>query len=104
MENTHYNYGAAKHRRRGEDSAAIDLYMRRIRSDNSREHSRLLEKLQRAREAELTPRQREMLALYFDEGLKMVQIAERLKVDESTVSRTIARAKRRLHRCLQYVL
>lgn len=104
MESTHYNYGSAKRRRRGEDSAAIDLYMRHVRGDNSRDHARLLEKLRRAREVELTPRQQEMIALYFDEGLKMVQIAERLQVDESTVSRTIKRAKRRLYRCLQYGL
>ena len=49
--------------------------------------------LRRAREQELTPRQREMLALYYDRGLKMSQIAQKLGVNRSTVSRTVKRAK-----------
>ena len=45
-----------------------------------------------------------MLALYYDRGLKMNQIAKRLGVNRSTVSRTIKRAKERLYRCLRYAL
>ena len=35
----------------------------------------------RAREQELTPRQREMVFLYYDRGLKMSQIAQKLGVN-----------------------
>ena len=43
-----------------------------------------------------------MLHLYYYEQLNMVQIAARLGVNKSTVSRTLCRARRRLHHILQY--
>ena len=65
---------------------------------------RLRRNLRRAREQELTPRQREILALYYDRGLKMPQIARKLGINRSTVSRAVKRAKERLYRCLRYAL
>ena len=50
----------------------------------------------------LTPRQKQVLTLYYDHGLTMGQIALKLSVNPSTVSRTLSRAKRRLYRCLRY--
>ena len=46
----------------------------------------------------LTAAQREYLLLYYREGLKMSEIACRCGVVPSTVSRTIARAEKRLRR------
>lgn len=51
---------------------------------------------------ELTPRQSEMLNLYYTQELNMPQIAEKLGVSASTVSRTIMRGKRRIRKFLQY--
>ena len=65
---------------------------------------RLRQGLRRARQQELTPRQQQLLDLYYDQGLTMPQIARQLGVNVSTVSRTIQRAKRRLYRCLRYAL
>ena len=65
---------------------------------------RLRRNLRQARERELTPRQRQMVALYYDRGLNMVQIARRLGVNRSTVSRTLRRARERLYRYLRYGL
>ena len=45
-----------------------------------------------------------MLELYYDQGLTMGQIALKLNLNRSTVSRTIRRAQERLRRCLQYAL
>ena len=45
-----------------------------------------------------------MLAMYYDEGKTMPEIAAELGVVTSTVSRTICRAKKRLYRCLRYGL
>ena len=45
-----------------------------------------------------------MLALYYDRGMKMVQIAKKLGVNRSTVSRTIKRAQDKLRRYLRYSL
>ena len=46
----------------------------------------------------LTAAQREYILLYYREGLKMSEIARRCGVAPSTVSRTIARAAKRLRR------
>ena len=70
--------------------------------DNADRLERLRRNLRRAREAELTDRQREVLDLYYGQGLSMPQIAQALSLNKSTVSRTIARAKRRLYHYLQY--
>ena len=68
--------------------------------DHAEDNSEQLERLRRG----LTPRQREMVFLYYDRGLKMSQIAQKLGVNRSTVSRTVKRAKQRLYRCLRYAL
>ena len=82
----------------------MTVWLRDHAEDNSDQLERLQRNLRRAREQELTPRQREILALYYDRGLKMPQIARKLGVNRSTVSRTVKRAKERLYRCLRYAL
>ena len=82
----------------------MTVWMREHAEDNSDQLERLRRNLRRAREQELTPRQREILALYYDRGLKMPQIARKLGINRSTVSRTVKRAKERLYRCLRYCL
>lgn len=79
-------------------------WVREQGGDNSERLNRLRRNLRKAREQELTPRQRQMLEMYFDDGQSMVEIAEILGVNRSTVSRTLMRAKRRLYRCLRYGL
>ena len=71
---------------------------------NSELLTRLRQNLRRARQQELTPRQQQVLTLYYDQGMNMTQIAQTLGVNCSTVSRTIRRAKQRLYRCLRYCL
>lgn len=82
----------------------MTVWMRANAEDNQDQLERLRRNLRRARQQELTPRQKQVLALYFDQGLKMPQIAKKLGVNRSTVSRTIRRAKDRLYRCLRYTL
>lgn len=77
-------------------------YARSISSDNSEQHSRLKQNLLRALREEVTPRQRELLLLYYSQGLNMREIGERLDLDKSSVSRTIKRGEARLRRCLRY--
>lgn len=78
------------------------LWLRENAEDNSEQLSPLRKNLRKAREQELTPRQKQMLQMYFDDNKTMVQIAEELGVNRSTVSRTLSRARRRLYRCLRY--
>lgn len=82
----------------------MTVWMRANAQDNSEQLSRLRRNLRRAREQELTERQREMVSLYYDQGMTMPQIAEQLGVNRSTVSRTLRRARDRLYRFLRYTL
>ena len=72
--------------------------------DNAEQLDRLRRNLRQARDWELTPRQQQILALYYDRGLTMSQIARRLGVNRSTVCRTLHRAQDRLYRHLRYGL
>ena len=89
--------------RRGKAFAArmADCAEREDPKEDSR-HQQLRRRLFRAMQEELTPRQREVLILYYGAELNMREIAERLGVDRSTVSRTIQRGEGRLKRCLRY--
>lgn len=82
----------------------MTVWRRANAEDNGEQMTRLRRNLRLARERELTERQREMVALYYDQGMTMPQIAERLGVKRSTVSRTLRRARDRLHRFLRYTL
>jgi len=82
----------------------LTVWNRQNAADNSERLERLRRNLRQAREQELTPRQREMLALYFDQGMTIPQIAGQLGLNRSTVSRTLSRGRKRLKRYLQYSL
>lgn len=80
------------------------VWLRDNAEDNSLQLERLRRNLRRAREQELTPRQQDLLRLRYEQDLTVTEIAERLQVHPSTVSRTLRRARERLRRCLQYTL
>ena len=91
-----------RYRKGGAYAADMAVYARAMASDNSAQMSRVKRNLLRALREDVTPRQREMLLLYYGEQLNMRQIGTRLGVDKSTVSRTIKRGERTLQRCLRY--
>lgn len=82
----------------------MTVWLRANAEDNSQQMERLRRCLRLARQKELTARQRQMLSLYYDEEMTIPQIAQKLRLNRSTVSRTIRRAKERLYRCLRYIL
>lgn len=82
----------------------LTVWKRQNDPDNAEQLDRLRRNLRQARERELTPRQRQILTLYYDRGLTMAQIARRLNVNRSTVCRTLHRARDRLYRHLRYGL
>ena len=87
----------------GRRDLEYQFYLRSLYgADNGDTRRRLVKNLRRAMDSELTPRQRQMLVLYFLEGVKMHEIAEELGVNKSTVSRTVSRGKSRLQKCLKY--
>ena len=63
---------------------------------------RLVRNLRRAMDRELTPRQKQMLELYYGRQLSIPAISRLLGVAPSTVSRTLRRARDRLRRYLEY--
>ncbi len=64
--------------------------------------SRLHRLLGAAIESELTPRQAQMVRMYFLEQHSMREMADILGVYPSTVSRTLGAARVKLKRCLKY--
>jgi len=82
----------------------LTVWNRQNAEDNSDHLERLRRGLRQARERELTSRQRQVLELYYDQGMNIPRIAEELGVNRSTVSRTLRRARERLYRCLRYAL
>ena len=80
----------------------LTVWNRQNAGDNSEQLDRLRRSLRRAREQELTPRQRQTLELYFDQGMTIPQIARELGITKSAVSRTLARGRARIKRYLQY--
>ncbi len=71
-------------------------------ADNARQLRQMKQLLVLVMQKELTPRQREILDLYYYEGLNTVEIADRLGVNKSTVSRTKQRGLSTIRRFLQY--
>lgn len=88
--------------RSSEWTGDMTVWLRENANDNEEQMERLLRNLRKAREEELTPRQRQMLEMRFDQNMNGAEIAEALGVNRSTVSRTIIRAQEKLRRCLQY--
>ena len=82
----------------------LPVWRRQHSDDNSERLERLRRNLRQVRERELTPRQQLVLRMYYDEGKSIAKIAKSLKVNKSTVSRTISRGRKRLHQYLQYCL
>lgn len=91
--------------RRGKDFGAdMAVYMEQIGDElrDDPDHSRLIRNLIRCVREEITPRQREVLFLYYVKNIRQKEIAAQLGVERSTVSRTIKRGEDRLRRCLRY--
>lgn len=72
--------------------------------DNAAQLERMRRSLRQARQQALTPRQREMLIMRYEQNMSGSEIARELGLNRSTVSRTLRRARERLRRCLQYSL
>ncbi len=60
--------------------------------------------LQRAIGTDLTERQREVILLHYYEECGVTEIASRLELDKSTVSRTLKRARERLRKSMQFYM
>ncbi len=73
-----------------------------IRLSEKSEKGSMARKLGAAVDRELTPRQRQMVRMYYTDQMRMQDIADALGVTVSSVSRTIKRGRVKLKRCLRY--
>ena len=95
MSNTRYRRGSL-------NAADMAVYSQQISQDNSHEISLLKKNLIRAIQEDVTARQRQLLLMYYGQGMNTREIGELLGLHPSSVSRTIQRGEQRLHRCLRY--
>ncbi len=90
--------------RPGEFPGDLQIWLRENAEDNSDQIERLKRNLRRAQVQELTPRQRQILSMRYEEQRSVTEIARILGVNPSTVSRSLRRSQQRLFRCLRYGL
>lgn len=93
---------STRYRRGRLHAADMAVYSRQIAGDSSQEVSRLKKNLIRAIQEDVTPRQRQVLLMYYGQGMNTREIGEALGLHRSTISRTIKRGEQRLYRCLRY--
>ncbi len=90
--------------RPGEFPGDLQTWLRENAGDNSDRLERLKRNLRRAQAQELTPRQRQILTMRYEEQRSVTEIARALGVNPSTVTRSLQRSRQRLFRCLRYGL
>ena len=86
------------------DLVSLKQWQGTLSGDNHLRLERLRRNLSVAMDEELTPRQRQLLRMFYYEGKNVTDIARELSVNKSTVSRTLHRAQDRLRRSLRYAL
>lgn len=70
--------------------------------DNSEQRERLFRNLHKVMRDELTPRQRQMVEMYYFQKKNIPKIAEELGLNRATVSRTLNRGMGRIQKYLKY--
>ena len=86
------------------DLVSLQQWQRASGEDNHQRLERLLRQLPVAVAEELTPRQQQLLRMFYYDGKTVTVIARELDVNKSTVSRTLHRAQERLRKSLRYAL
>lgn len=90
------------HRRPSGVHSDLRAWLLENAGDNTETTERVQRNLALAIRQELTERQQLVLRMYYFDQLMEKQIAEKLEVSTSTISRTLTRAEKRLHRVLRY--
>ena len=92
-----------KHRPGSEWLGDLAVWLVDNAETNDAQMTRLRRNLRIAQQ-DLTPRQRQVVELYYSQGMPLHAIARELGVTTSSVSRTLKRARHTLYRCLRYGL
>ncbi|NLP26192.1 MAG: sigma-70 family RNA polymerase sigma factor [Clostridiales bacterium] len=84
------------------DKKIIEMANASNASDNSETIARVKKIMVEIIKNDLTPRQKELIMLYYYKNMKVIEIAELLNIDHSTVSRTLSRARNNIMERLKY--
>lgn len=87
-----------------ESLAGMIEYNKQFENTNFNERQRLLKILSKAVIGELTDRQRECIIMRYYQKLSVTEIAIKLNIGKSTVSRHIKKARIRLQKILDYYI
>ena len=87
-----------------ESIAGMKNYNINFQQTNENEYKKILKILSKAISGELTNRQKECIVMRYYQKLTVTEIANKLYVGKSTVSRHIKKAKLRLQKILNYYL
>lgn len=86
------------------DLVSLQQWQKSQSDDNRQRLERLTHYLPVAVTEELTPRQRQLLYMFYYDGKTVTEISRELAVNKSTVSRTLRRAQDRLRKFLRFAL
>ena len=81
------------------DREILNSFMRVLERETG---NTLASRMRCAMNTELTERQRQMVTMHYFDGMRQIDIARKLGLDPSTVSRTLNRARVILRRTLRY--
>jgi RNA polymerase sigma-70 factor (ECF subfamily) len=84
------------------DEKIIEMANAENASDNSETIAKVKKIMVKIIKNDLTPRQKELIMLYYYKNMKVTEIAEMLNIDHSTVSRTLSRARKNIMERLKY--
>ena len=84
------------------DSKIAELSFAEDAETNSELTAKVKKTMAKIIKNDLTPRQREIIMLYYYSGLGVSEIADKLEIAPSTVSRTIKRARDKIYKSLKY--
>ncbi len=88
----------------GEIKSSLEGYIFAQGGDNAEERTYIKQIMLRAVENELDARQAEILRRHYFDGESLSDIARRLGVNKSTVSRSVNRSVKKLRQALKYAL
>lgn len=86
------------------DKKIIELSLAADAETNSEQIRKVKSAMMKVIKNELTPRQRETIALYYYKEMGVSEIADKLGLAPSTVSRTIKRARDNIYKFLKYMM
>jgi RNA polymerase sigma factor (sigma-70 family) len=87
----------------GQRREEYGIYKRRLGATNRRQMALMKSELRRCLKEKLTPRQRQVIIMYYYENMTMETIAHELGVNVSTVCRTIHRGRGRIERHIREI-